>query len=146
LVRRRVPVIVAIDAAQDENYSFTDLANAIRLCSTDLGVAITLTDSLRALRPSAETRISECSYLFGSINYPAQNNEAAFVGTLVFVKPVLLADLPADVFEYAQRGSGFPQETTGDQWFSEAQFESYRHLGEIIAGRLCKNEKFKALL
>lgn len=146
LVRRRVPVIVAIDAAQDEHYHFTDLANAMRLCSTDFGVTITMTDPLQALRPSADTRISERDYLFGSIAYPAQKNEAAFVGTLVFVKPVLLADLPADVFEYAQRGSGFPQETTGDQWFSEAQFESYRHLGEIITARLCSDAKFSALL
>ncbi len=145
LVRRRVPLIVAIDAAQDEQYTFTDLANAIRLCSTDFGVTITITDPLQALRPSADTRISERDYLFGSVNYPVHNDEAAFTGTLLFVKPVLLADLPADVFEYAQRGSGFPQETTGDQWFSEAQFESYRHLGEIIAGRLCRDPKFTAL-
>jgi len=59
LVRRRVPLIMAIDAAQDKKYTFTDLANAIRLFSTDFGVTITITDPLQALRPSAETRMSE---------------------------------------------------------------------------------------
>ncbi len=146
LVRRRTPLVVAIDAAQDENYRFTDLANAIRLCSTDFGVTITLSESLSALRPSEKTQTSRRGHLFGSIHYPAQDAEPAFVGTLVFVKPVLLHDLPVDVFEYAQRGSGFPQETTNDQWFSEAQFESYRHLGEVIARTLCEDPKFQALL
>lgn len=110
------------------------------------GKPVAVQRPLQALRPSAATRISKRDYLFGSANYLAHNDEAAFIGTLLFVKPVLLADLPTDVFEYKQRGSGFPQETTGDQWFSEAQFESYRHLDEIITGRLCRDPKFTALL
>ena len=30
----------------------------------------------------------------------------------------------------------FPQQTTGDQWFDEAQFESYRRLGQLSAHRV----------
>ncbi len=31
----------------------------------------------------------------------------------------------------------FPHESTGDQWFSEAQFESYRKLGSHIIDTIC---------
>ena len=31
----------------------------------------------------------------------------------------------------------FPHESTGDQFFSEAQFEAYRSLGHKIASTLC---------
>ena len=43
-----------------------------------------------------------------------------------------------DVRNYAAAHPAFPHETTLNQWFSEAQFESYRMLGvhtaEAIAG------------
>ena len=35
----------------------------------------------------------------------------------------------ADVRQYALENDAFPQQTTADQWFGEAQFESYRRLG-----------------
>jgi len=35
----------------------------------------------------------------------------------------------ADIREYNLRNPKFPQESTGDQFFDEAQFESYRKLG-----------------
>jgi hypothetical protein len=34
-----------------------------------------------------------------------------------------------DVFNYAKTHPGFPHESTGDQLYTEAQFESYRALG-----------------
>jgi hypothetical protein len=36
------------------------------------------------------------------------------------------------VIGYAQRHPSFPHESTADQFFNEAQFESYRHLGRAI--------------
>ena len=50
-------------------------------------------------------------------------------GLLVYVKPALNGDEPRDVFNYQETCPEFPHETTGDQWFSESQFESYRMLG-----------------
>ena len=146
LVRRRVPLIVVVDAAQDEDYSFTDLANAMRLCSADFGVRIALTDALNSVRPDEKTRVAERGYLFGTVNYPTLGDEHAFEGQLIYIKPTMLANVSADLFEYSRRGTGFPQETTGDQWFSESQFESYRHLGEAIATLLCQDAQFKKLL
>ncbi|GAW67780.1 hypothetical protein GPEL0_01r3800 [Geoanaerobacter pelophilus] len=34
-----------------------------------------------------------------------------------------------DIFNYDKMHDEFPHEPTGDQWFDEAQFESYRKLG-----------------
>jgi hypothetical protein len=40
--------------------------------------------------------------------------------------------LPADVWHYSEQNPSFPHQSTGDQWFDEVQFESYRALGEYI--------------
>ena len=135
LVRRKLKVIIAVDAAADPKYTFTDLANAIRLVSTDFGVRIVMPD-MASMRPDASSKVAKRAFVFGQIFYP-DNSEP---GVLIYVKPVLLTDSPVDVIEYASRNTGFPQETTGDQWFSEPQFESYRRLGETIATQLCQHD------
>jgi len=55
---------------------------------------------------------------------------------ILFVKPSLTGDEPNDVLQYAASHPSFPQEPTGDQYFDEAQWESYRKLGEHIADRV----------
>src|SRR6266542_2732054 len=57
-------------------------------------------------------------------------------GLLLLVKPTLLGNEPSDVVQYAANHSRFPQEPTSDQFFDEAQWESYRKLGEHIGARL----------
>jgi hypothetical protein len=52
---------------------------------------------------------------------------------LVYIKPSLTGDEPADVLEYHRSHPDFPHESTGDQFFDEGQWESYRRLGEHIA-------------
>jgi hypothetical protein len=54
-------------------------------------------------------------------------------GVLVYLKPSISGDEPYDVLEYYKRVPQFPHESTGDQWFNESQFESYRQLGLHIA-------------
>jgi len=44
-----------------------------------------------------------------------------------------MGDEPADVLQYARANRPFPQQTTADQFFDEAQWESYRMLGYHIA-------------
>jgi hypothetical protein len=58
------------------------------------------------------------------------------VGTLLVVKPRRLNHLPFDVVAYADRNAAFPQQSTGDQFFDEAQWESYQRLGHLIGARL----------
>ena len=56
--------------------------------------------------------------------------------TVLFVKPSVTGDEPLDVLQYRQQHRAFPQEPTMDQYFDEAQWESYRALGEHIGSRL----------
>src|SRR5205807_7962349 len=54
-------------------------------------------------------------------------------GVLVYVKASLTGDEKDYVLDYKRRNPAFPHETTGDQFFSEEQFEAYRALGFHIA-------------
>jgi hypothetical protein len=122
LVRRRCRYVVASDAGQDAGCGFEDLGNAIRKCYTDFGVRIEI--EVDALRPDAQTRRAQRCFSVGQIHYPD-----GMTGTLVYLKPNLTENTPADVLNYALQNTAFPHESTADQWFSEAQFESYRKLG-----------------
>lgn len=61
-------------------------------------------------------------------------------GWLLYLKPTLDGDEPTDVLEYHAAHPGFPHESTGDQFFDEAQWESYRRLGEHVATRVFGGE------
>lgn len=50
----------------------------------------------------------------------------------MLLKPGLAGDEPLDVLKSREANPHFPQETTADQFFGEAQWESYRRLGEHI--------------
>lgn len=54
-------------------------------------------------------------------------------GWLVYIKPTLDGDEPVDIRQYHAEHPTFPHEPTSDQFFDEAQWESYRKLGEHIA-------------
>ena len=53
-------------------------------------------------------------------------------GLIVYVKASLTGHEPADVLQYHATHPDFPHETTADQFFDEAQWESYRRLGECV--------------
>ena len=55
---------------------------------------------------------------------------------ILYLKPTMAADDPVDVREYHARNDAFPQQTTVDQFFDEAQWESYRKLGEVIGRQI----------
>lgn len=55
---------------------------------------------------------------------------------LFYIKPTLTGDEPADVIQYAKSHPTFPHESTADQFFDEAQWESYRELGEHIGNQI----------
>jgi hypothetical protein len=55
---------------------------------------------------------------------------------LLYIKPTLTLDEPVDLAEYHRAHPAFPHEPTLDQFFDEAQWESYRRLGHHIASLL----------
>ena len=54
-------------------------------------------------------------------------------GIIVYFKPSVVPNATADVRGYASENEFFPQQPTTNQWFGEAQFESYRRLGQTCA-------------
>jgi hypothetical protein len=71
----------------------------------------------------------------GNILYQEDDPERTgqpVIGKLVYIKTSLTGEEPDDVLEYAARFAEFPHQSTGDQWFDESQFESYRKLGYHI--------------
>jgi hypothetical protein len=50
-------------------------------------------------------------------------------GILVYFKSSLSGDEKDYILDYKRRNPAFPHESTGDQFFSEEQFEAYRALG-----------------
>ncbi len=146
MIRRRCRFIVVSDAGHDPDCKFEDLGNAIRKIMDDLdGVAITF--SKLELKSRKEQTSSPVTYALGDIDYGGGE-----IGHLLYIKPSYFAsrpvnwrdDLSADIRAYANLHEDFPHESTGDQWFSELQFESYRRLGETIVSALGKGHSYQA--
>jgi hypothetical protein len=127
LVRRRCRFIVACDAEEDASFAFNGMGNAIRKCREDFGVEIDLRVDL--IKPQTSNSLSASHCVVGTIQYPDQVG----LGYLVYLKASLVGDEPEDVLQYHIAHPDFPHQSTGDQWFTESQFESYRRLGLHIA-------------
>jgi predicted acylesterase/phospholipase RssA len=130
LVRRRCRLIVAVDVASDKDMAFEDLGNAIRKCATDLHVGIDLDVSRMDL--IKESGLCGASCAAGTIRY-SHADGGGVDGTLLYIKPAIVGSENADVLNYRKAHPDYPHQSTADQWFDEAQFESYRALGYYIA-------------
>jgi hypothetical protein len=131
MVRRRCRYIVVSDAGADPDCAFADLGNAIRKVKIDFDVDI----EFPPMRISSRTKSidNQVAWALGTINYP----EPEIDGKILYIKPSYFGqDLPVDVVAYAAEHVTFPHESTGDQFFSESQFESYRRLGEHFTSQL----------
>jgi len=149
LIRRKLPFIVVSDNGEDGARIFDDLANLVRKARVDFGAEIVFEDDTaldavlghdpelrRAFRGvpklAAEDDIKNLAVaMLARIRY--QNLET---GTLVVVKPRLVGEVPLDVDSYRYKNIVFPQEPTLDQFFDEAQWESYFRLGRLIGERV----------
>jgi hypothetical protein len=132
LLKRRCRVIIASDAAADPGFAMNDLANVIRKARIDLGVNITMDDLKHDLSPDPETRQTKKCYTVGDISYPEKDPNTA-KGILIYVKSTVTGNEPEDLLAYRRKHPTFPDQSTADQFFDEAQFESYRKLGEATA-------------
>lgn len=134
MVRRRCRLIVAVDAGCDPDCKFQDLGDAIRKISLDLRVRIDMS-GLERIKPGANGNAGAYAAL-GLIRYADADGAGAADGLLIYMKPAIRGSEPADILSYRASHEAFPHDTTGDQWFSESQFESYRALGEHIAAHV----------
>jgi hypothetical protein len=130
LIRRRCRYVIICDAGQDGDHAFEDLGNLIAKCRVDFGIPIEI--ELDALRLQQVPRRARWHCAVGRIRYDLADPESS-QGTLIYLKPSLTGDEPGDVLHYAIEHPAFPHETTGNQFFTESQFESYRALGQHVA-------------
>ena len=136
MVLRRCHLIVVSDAGCDTDCCLEDLGNAIRKIRIDLGVPIDMTRfDIHSRKAGPVGR--HCA--IGEILYDKVDGPHARRGLLLYIKPAITGDEPRDVFNYAHTCPEFPHESTGDQWFSESQFESYRMLGLHTVTEMCQD-------
>jgi hypothetical protein len=128
LIRRRCRYIIVADATEDRHAATENLANLMRLVRTDFGVGIQIDTEQLAEGPNGRTHW-HCA--IGLIHYEDVDPRAV-AGVLVYLYPSMTGDEPPDLQQYQQANPAFPHDTTLEQFFSEAQFESYRGLGYHI--------------
>ena len=127
LIRRKCRLIVISDGECDDKYAFGGLGTLIRVCEVDFQCTITI--DVEAIRPSGAASWSTRRWAVGDIRY-----EDGTRGTLVYLKASMAGKEDTSVLQYKSSHTEFPHESTGDQFYGEDQFESYRHLGRAIAG------------
>jgi hypothetical protein len=119
---------------------FGDLGSAVEKIRADFGIDVEL--NYRGIRPSEIGGLSRVHCAVGRIRYDLYDGSEP--GILLYVKSSVTGEEPADIAAYRAQHGEFPHESTADQWFDEAQFESYRALGEhVIQTVLCDAEEMK---
>ena len=127
MVRRRCRFILVSDAGCDPDYTFDDLSNAVRMIRIDFSIPIEFPGEGIGMSRAGQGH-GNPHFTVGSIRYSAVD-PGADDGVLVYMKATLSGDEPADVLNYSRSHPDFPHQSTANQFFTEAQFESYRMLG-----------------
>jgi hypothetical protein len=130
MVWRRCQKIVVIDGSADPQFTMEDLGNAFRKIYIDLGIPIEPDKSSAANIEAGMGESNQHCAVF-SIKYDCVHKDVSN-GTLVYIKSSLCSKLPDDVKQYAMQHAAFPHDPTFNQFFREAQFESYRRLGSHV--------------
>jgi hypothetical protein len=167
---RQVAQVFCCDAGADPKYQFDDLANLIRLARIDLRVEITVqTEFSGALAgvfgapqdfgprtpatpppaappsgtgPAAAPAPTPCALLLWARHFEHEDRPST---QIIVIKPRVTRDVPVDICQYADVQPTFPQQTTADQFFDEAQWESYRALGYHLGGKVFTREVMEEL-
>ena len=129
LIRRKCRVIVISDGECDDKYTFGGLGTLIRVCEVDFQCQIKI--DVDDLRPPGPDGWSKCRYAVGDITY-----KDGSTGILIYLKASMTGEEDTSVRQYKSSNPLFPHESTGDQFYGEDQFESYRHLGRDIGSKV----------
>jgi patatin-like phospholipase len=143
MVLRRCHWIVVSDAGCDPHAAFEDLGNAMRRIRVDFGIPIVFASVPICSREEAGARKADATYCaIGRIKYSEVDGNVED-GTLIYIKPAFYGSEPPDIFNSARTCPFFPHESTANQFFTEAQFESYRRLGSYIVQHIARGEPTK---
>ena len=137
LLRRRCPRILVGDAGADPEMTLSDLGSLIQRAYADFGAQIDIDTT--GIRTQDNKRSEQC-YAIGHIHYADGSH-----GIMIYVKSVLIAGLNADIEAFAATDSGFPNDSTANQFFNEAHFDAYRALGQSALTQLFTQHNAKGL-
>ncbi|MBB2962282.1 patatin-like phospholipase family protein [Methylobacterium sp. R2-1] len=134
MLRRRCRFILVIDASQDKDYGYEDLSRTIQNARIDMaGLEIVFDPMIRIAAKELRTEGA-----WATISYPTppdatDEQKQRATGRLLYVKPWMITEeTPLEVTAFQVRKPSFPHESTGNQFFTESDFESYRRLGETV--------------
>jgi hypothetical protein len=143
-LRREPAQVIVIDASNDPEDRFNALGEAIATARMDHGIQIDLDPSplVRGSKARADR-----AWAYGIATHPLKDAETVPCQTeIFFLKAVLAGHLGWDIEQYAAEHTDFPRRSTGDQFYSEWDFEAYRNLGFVLAESLIDNRRVKARL
>jgi hypothetical protein len=139
LIERGCRYIYVLDDGADPTPCFSDMGDLIRRCRIDFGAEIDLVSGIATFGHDTNDGIAKSHTALGTITYrPAHLRMLGWSeediatkcrGYILWIKPTVTRNDSVDVQQYRLENSVFPQQTTTDQWYDEAQFESYRALG-----------------
>jgi hypothetical protein len=127
LIRRRCGVVIISDGECDRKLEFGGLGTLIRMCEVDFGIRINI--NVSEIRATGTPRWSRKRWAVGEIDYGPGHAP----GILIYLKASMTGGEDTSVLQYKSSHPAFPHETTGDQFYGEDQFESYRELGREVA-------------
>ncbi len=143
---RGIKLLVACDCGCDPRYQFEDLANLMRMVRIDFAAEIEVDTPIaqhpllgrvfgtpEEFRAPAQAAAQKCALLLNVYHSKRAHRAHRPDARVVVLKPRMIADAGADLGEYHATHGTFPQEATSDQFYDEAQWESYRKLGLEIA-------------
>lgn len=152
LFRRECRFIICGDGEADPNLQFNGLGEALRMAQIDFGIIVEM-NGLDALRAGKQNHaVGKIRYSGGRVGWllylkQSLRGDASLRATLdparlnlsTHLTDCSLYDAGAYIAEYKSRNPDFPHQSTGDQFFDEAQFECTRAVGYNAAYRsLCK--------
>jgi hypothetical protein len=137
LVKRRCKVIIISDGECDPKLQFEGLGTLIRMCEVDSDIGAKIDIDVRSIHPESESVWSRSRCAVGKIKYGKDENGKEIPdGWLIYIKASMNGQEDTTVMQYKATHPTFPHESTGDQFYGEDQFESYRSLGRDITAKL----------
>ena len=147
LIRRRVHNIIVLDNGRDADYAFDDISNLVRKARIDLDAEIEfftsdelwgyVDESVRRYFGTLEDFKSDSqSSAYATLARIHYKEAPEIQGLMLVLKPRVAGIEPLDILNYKQASPDFPQQSTTDQFYDEAQWESYRSLGYWIAEQI----------
>lgn len=142
LLRRQCKFIVCVDAGMEPGMECADLMRLQRYAAIDFGIQMHFDPADLTLLPTSYSRayaiLIKIDYAPGQAKPGRETSDQ--LGWMLYLKLAVTGTEPRHILDYRRQNPDFPHQTTGDQLYDEAQFESYRALGECAVESLFRDE------